>query len=296
MKPSQLERFLWRSGKKPPDSPGTRLIPTLQSDIRVRDSGGQKPAVAFLCDPPITVEAYDELLELLQADFRILVVELPGFGFSAPRSAEAYGFDAAVEGVEEALAARHTGPIVIAGPCICGFVATAVAGRGNLDVKGLILMQTPDLSGMEAWSNRMDPKGRLHTPYLGQLLVRLNAKRLAQFWIGYATACSSDSATLTATTIAALRAGAAYPLATMLQKWANALTEQAVDIPALAVWGRSDRSHTHTDPNSTLRHAPQAHVLQFERCGHFVELEDSAGFVAAVTPFLERYLISRSAS
>ena len=292
MKPSQLDRLLWRTRRKAPDCQGTQIVATRNSHIRVRDSGGDGPAVAFLCDPPIMVEAYDELIELLSPAFRVLVIELPGFGFSTPDSGDAYAFDAAVEAIEEALVSLQTGPLVVAGPCICGFVATAIARRGNLDVRGQILMQAPDLDGMHAWCDRMDPKGQLRTPYLGQLLVRLNARRLTRFWISYATSMSFDHEQLVATTVSALGDGGAYPLATMLQEWSSQLEERAVDVPTLAIWGRHDRSHKHTDPQCSLAHAPSAEVMEFEDCGHFVELEEASRFVDAVTPFLRRCLLS----
>jgi len=292
LKPRQLDRLLWRTSRSAPAVSETRIVRTSLSDVRIRDSGGDRPAIAFLCDPPVTVEAYDQLIGLLSPAFRVLVVELPGFGFSTPHSAEAYGFQAAVSAVEEALRSLRPGPLVVAGPCVCGFVAAAIARRGNLDLRGLILMQTPDLAGMRAWTDRMDPKGRLRTPYIGQMLVRLNAKRLARFWIGYACGQNCDHRPLASATIAALDAGGAYPLATMLQDWGDDLEDSAIDVAAVAVWGRDDRSHRQTDSESTLRHVPAAEVMQFEDCGHFVELEDAPEFVLRIRPFLEGCLRS----
>lgn len=127
--------------------------------LRVRDSGHSKPALVFLCDPPVTIEAHDDLITAFDAQFWIIVVELPNFGFSRGGSLRSATFDGAVDIVEDALKQLELGGCLLFGPCICGFVAAELARRDELAINGIVLLQTPDKLGLLEWVERMDPRG-----------------------------------------------------------------------------------------------------------------------------------------
>ena len=285
-----FDRLLWRTGRPAPTHPETAILPTLRSDIRVRDSGGNRPTVVFLCDPPVIVEAYDDLIAAFHDEYRVLIMELPGFGFSKASSSTSSRFRESVEALETALASLRLDSFVICGPCICGFVAAELARRERLPVKGIVMMQTPDLEGLRAWRSRMDPKHLLRTPFIGQLVVRSRASRLARFWIKYASGKDYAHETLEAHCLRTLQSGGSYPLATMLQLWNNGPSDDPLHVPGIVVWGRQDRSHRTTPTESTMKHLPDAAVFEFSDCGHFVELEDPQGFASAIRPFLRSHL------
>ncbi|MEM8535197.1 MAG: alpha/beta hydrolase [Chloroflexota bacterium] len=292
MKPAALDQLLWRSSKPTPVHPQTKIIDVDTTQVRIRDTAANKPAIIFFCDPPIMVELYDELIEQIGPEFRVVVLELPGFGFSKLKSASALKFSETILAVEAAIQQLELGPVVLCGPCICGFVVTALAHRANLDVAGLVLMQTPDLAGMFAWTERMDPKRQLRTPYLGQILVRVGAKRLTQSWLRYATGKTTDHSVMSQKSTEVLEAGGSYPLATMLQLWSDGPRDHAIELPALIFWGQQDRSHVPTERTSTLKHVPQGELIKFEHCGHFPELEDPVEFSNRARPFFQSCLYS----
>lgn len=286
MSASALDRLLWRASKHPHHSTDTRMVETQLVSVRVRDTGGQLPPLVFLCDPPVTVEAYDDLIALLSDSFRVVVIELPGFGFSWAKSKNALAFQQTVEAVEAAILKICDRPAILFGPCICGFVAAELSRREVVSIAGVVLMQTPDFSGMLQWREGMDPKKLLRTPYLGQLIVKAKAKSLTPFWFKYATAKDFDHAELSETTLTALDKGAGYPLASMLQLWGEGPKSEQIKHPALIIWGMQDRSHRSTDPKASLAHCCDAEIIEFKQCGHFTELEDPAGFSHAVKPFI----------
>ena len=290
MNASWFEQLLWKTSRVSPRHPQTKILMTEFSEIRIRDTGGGKPELVFLCDPPMMVEAYDDLIAQLEADFRVLVVEIPGFGFSKARSPKAYQFTMTVQSIEQALLKLNLKNPVFFGPCITGFVAVELVKRAKLNAAGLVLMQTPDFDGMQAWCERMDPKNRLRTAYIGQLAIKFSAKKLSRLWIDYATAKAFDTEQVNALTQEALKGGAAYPLASMYQLWGNELADGGLDTPTLVVWGKQDRSHKDTDPRCSLEHAHAAQVIEFEDCGHFSELENPSAFVEQVRPFLTQCL------
>ena len=232
------------------------------------------------------VEHYDELIGEMGSDYRIVVAELPGFGFSKSHSTEALGFQGSVSAVESALSDLVPGSMVVCAPCVCGFVGAELVHRGKLNIAGLVLVQTPDLDGMVRWTERMDPNGRLRKPYLGQILMRVGARRMTKKWFSYATAEGAQHATMAEKSLDVLSSGGSYPLATVFQIWGNELENHGLEIPALVIWGKQDRSHEPTERTSTLKHVPEARLTEFGQCGHFPELEDPAAFAEEVVPFL----------
>jgi pimeloyl-ACP methyl ester carboxylesterase len=286
MQPASFDRLLWWSPGSAPDHPQTKTIHASLADVRVRDTDTSRPTVVFLCDPPVMVEHYDELIEELGSDYRIVVVELPGFGFSKSHSTEALEFQGSVSAVESALSQLITEPMVICAPCICGFVGAELVHRGNLNIAGLVLIQTPDFDGMVQWTERMDSDGRLRKPYLGQLLMRATARRMTKKWFSYATGEGTRHAPMAEKSLNVLSSGGSYPLATIFQTWESGLENHGLEVPALGIWGQQDRSHDSTERKSTLKHVSEARVTEFEQCGHFPELEDPAAFAEEVTPFL----------
>ncbi len=287
---AKLDLRLWRIPLEIPEHKQTSTITVGASSVRVRDTGGSRRALVFLCDPPITVEAYDELINCFIPDFRVIVAEVPGFGFSRASTDRQLSFVGAVELVEAALTSLELESIVLFGPCICGFVATELAARGNLPVAGVVLMQSPDKAGILAWVERMDPKGLLRIPLLGQLLLKLNANKTVRFWLQYATAQNFDPSAIMDATTTALASGGGYPLATMLQSWSDGTKDAGLELPSLIIWGQQDRSHSGTRSECSRAHLVNGEVIEFSDCGHFSELEKPAEFSAAVRPFLDRHL------
>ncbi|MBB3045900.1 pimeloyl-ACP methyl ester carboxylesterase [Litorivivens lipolytica] len=287
---AKLDLQLWRIPSEIPEHEQTSIISVGSASVRLRDTGGTGNSLVFLCDPPITVEAYDGLISAFSPDFRVIVAEVPGFGFSRASSGRQLSFTGAVEIVETALASLELKSVVLFGPCICGFVATEIASRGNLPVAGVVLMQAPDKEGMLAWVERMDPKGLLRVPLFGQMLLKLNAKKTVKFWLKYATAKIFDPSSIIDVTTQSLEDGGGYPLATMLQSWSAGTKDAGLEIPGLIIWGRQDRSHLETPSECTRAHLVNGEVIEFPDCGHFSELEKPAEFAATVRPFLSRCL------
>ncbi len=79
----------------------------------------------------------------------VLALDLPGHGGRA--LGEAAGFDALVDAVEAALAASGVGAVHLVGHSLGGAAAVAVAARGALDVRSLLLLAPaglgPDING-----------------------------------------------------------------------------------------------------------------------------------------------------
>jgi len=85
----RLRRF--RTGWPARTSDDVRFYQSPKVQYRYRERGAG-PTIVFTVDPPATLELYDDLLALFATRFRVLAVELPAMGFSAPRGSYRFGW------------------------------------------------------------------------------------------------------------------------------------------------------------------------------------------------------------
>lgn len=248
--------------------------PTSLVRMRVPDVSG-KPVVVFLPDGPASIESYDAVIAALADRYDVVVIEIPGFGFSWPLTPDALSFDGCVAATAAALASLALPPVTLVGPCGQGLVALALAKRHPHLVAALIVAQTGDWAAEVAWGPALDPKGVLQLPFAGQVGFRLTCERAAvDWWAPFAAGPDFDVATLQAEARTLIRHHCAYALASITQKWFGGdVPDLSVTLPVTAIWGLADPSHAATDRSSILTCAPHARIVEVGRAGHFVDLE-----------------------
>lgn len=256
---------------------GMQWIDTPAGRVRVYDSGGDRPPVLFVPDGPCVIEHYHELIDLLAEDARVVCLDLPGFGFSAP--AADYGHRLhegarVIAAVLDTLALERT---TLALSCVNGFYALAAARLARARVHALVLCQTPGLDAMRGWTRRVVPSP-IATPLLGQLLNYASRHRIATAWYRTAVADRKQQPDFTRISRNALRQGGCYCFAGVVQGMLataedDPLLQPLPDLPVTLIWGRRDRSHRHTDPRSLHALCPHADIVTWDDVGHFPELE-----------------------
>lgn len=287
-----LDAFLWNRSSHNSDHSGIFIFPTEHTDLRYLDTlQRDKPSLIFFCDPPVQVESYGPLIELLGSDYRTVVIELPGFSQSKIKSGKALEFAETTSATAQLINSLNLQDFVLVAPCVTSFVAVSLVNHHGIGPSGLIFLQAPSLDEMKAWTNRMDPKKILRTPYLGQVLMRMQAKKLARFWMNYATGSKEIARKLAHQVEKGLKAGASYSLASMLQEWSKKGPKDGhLYLPSLSVWGLKDRSHRLTPCNCTGAHSAKMEHIEIPHTGHFSELEDTEQFVRLISPFLNKLL------
>src|SRR5262249_11652311 len=149
---------------------------------------------------------------------RVIVLELPGFGFSPA----AHGFDfslaSAVSTLAAALDRLEVRGATLCFPCLSGLIAAGVATARPELGRPLVLAQTPSHSGAEAWARGRDPKRIIRRPLVGQLAMRALKIKRAPDWFGVAVDAGAAAA-LTPLAVASLRAGARWSLASAFQRF-----------------------------------------------------------------------------
>lgn len=257
--------------------------------FRYRAAGKGRPII-FMADPPVTIEAYDRLLELYGEDFRAIVFELPGMGFSVPGFWQDFRFFQANDAIAAFIRQIAKEPAILAFSCVGGLAALDIAGRYPSLVSHLIQIQTPSWSEEIRWKKQRDPKNMLAKPFFGQIAMRHLARSRAPLWLDLAVGRKECVPGLCACAIEALDHDAAWAMATAFQSYLPdrepPLTRVAQ--PTFAVWGNSDGSHRHTDRQSSLWLCdhPASRVFEHDDLGHFPELEDVELIHAGIVGFV----------
>jgi len=277
-----------RRGPAAHSRPGIAFMELAQASIRYRIAGDGPQTVVLCADPPVVLELYDELIAELACDFRVVVFEMPAFGYSLPRLGLRMELQPATAVICEFLQRLGFGPYILAFPCVPAYSALWLAGHRPELVKALVLMQAPDWQQELRWKQKRDPKGILMRPYIGQLLLRLLRRRRAGDWYRLALGNQELLPRFTAETQQAFDQGACFCLASGYQHYLVAAEPAFAPIPqpALVVWGEIDRSHQGSDRESIRRYLPQARIVRIAEAGHFPELETPQRFATELRDFL----------
>lgn len=269
-------------------TPGIRYVRTNAGQLRLVDTGGDKPVILTTPDGPCVIEHYRQLIDSLSEVFRVICFDMPGFGFSFPSTRYRFRIPEAADATLELLDALSINRAIIAFTCVNGIVALNLAQRYPNRVSHLILAQTPGMAGMRQWTNRNIPRV-LRVPFVGQLTGLIGTQYLATNWFKLALPKESEhKRRFVETAKHALQTGGCFCLASQVQGALECSDEDAdhVTCPTLMIHGDSDYSHRQTDFQSLAGTIPHARIVSFEGCGHFPNLERSSEYVEHLQRFV----------
>src|SRR5450432_2507269 len=277
--------WAWALGQRP----GLARLELSCATLRVRSAGSVGPPIVFLIDPPNTVEHYDVLIQILAQQARVVCVELPGFGFSTPGPAFDFGIQAYTVTIEELLRALELEACTVVGSCVWAYTALALAACAPDLVHSLVLTQSPCWADELRWSRRIDRRGIVRSPIIGQLAMYAGRTRAARRWYQSALPAGLDRQPYLEPALAALDHGARFALGSLCQAWFGAGLPEFASVPQSArlIWGNVDRSHRRSRAHSLREFLPNAECVTFEACGHFPELEAPQRFVDVLGSLLD---------
>jgi pimeloyl-ACP methyl ester carboxylesterase len=273
----------WATGTRP----GIELIEFSLARVRYRTSGSGPATIVFVADPPNVVEHYDRLVELLAPEFRVICLDMPGFGFSYPKRQFSYSIDDQVRVVTELLEHLGDGPYFLAFSCGAAFVAVGLAAQRPDLVAGVINIQAASWDEQACWARRVDLMGLVGTPILGQLLLASAPNWVARKWYDVSLPEPSKAEAFARIGSEALHHGACFCLASGLQQLQSSSPALGpVGLSAMVVWGSADPTHRRTDKSSSRACFPEARWHEFANAGHFPELEDPERFTGLIREFV----------
>jgi pimeloyl-ACP methyl ester carboxylesterase len=210
----------------------------------------------------------------LEQRFHTLAPDLPGFGFSeAPP--QAWGAAEYAKTVAALIEATGFGPCDVLGHSFGGLVAVVLATSRPDLVKRLVLVASPVV--------RLPQASGVRARSLTYAMIRKAANLLPPFrerMLGWARMRfgSEDYR----------NAGAMRPtlVRVLAEDWREALT--SVQAPTLLIYGEKDEDVPLAVAHAALAELPEgAELVVMPGAGHFPFLDDTEGFVEAVSRFLQ---------
>ena len=266
--------------------------------VRVRvDGDADKPPVLLVHGIGRSLEDWDPQYERLSADYRVIAVDVPGFGFSdrpeGPITLSA--FANGVLGAVDVLGEQR--PLHIVGNSLGGAIAMQVLAQRPERVASLALINSAGFGREVTILLRI-----LAMPVLGPLASRRTTRATATM---LERSCYADTALASRERIDRAMAIAAKPhhgqvmlaaaveLATargVKAGWRRQLAAFAAlhPRPAMVIWGDQDKvlqAHHLEEARRVLPHA-ETHLLP--GIGHMPQIECPDEFAALVLPFLDR--------
>lgn len=279
-------RFALSRSRPRTDGP-YRVIEVGGAALRVVDRGSGPLTYVFTPDPPNVLEHHDSQFTAFAQHGRVVGFELPGFGHSRPGRSFRYSLEDNTEVVLKMLDALDVERAVLAFPCVAGLVALEAARRAPDRVAAVVLAQTPSFDEALAWADRVDFRGLIGTPVVGQLLVRSLRRPLAGSWYRAALPRGADATPFLGEALSAYDAGGDYCLASALQALRRSEPPKTdVEPPVLSIWGALDRTHRPSDPDRSLELARRSRLVVFDDAAHFPDLEKPERFEREVLDFV----------
>ncbi len=258
-----------------------RMIKLSMGNIRILDTKEGKETILIIPDGPNIIEHYFSLIKKLEKSFRVIIFDLPGFGFSTHNGNYDYSFQKTNQLIIELLDIVQLPKVNLVFPCAGGFFGLAFTQAYPEKVNHLMLIQTPSLGEMKKWTKRIVPN-YLKKPYLSQVLMPFVENKFADSWYDYALPKGVDGTTYKSVALKAIKNGATFCLCSLTQGLTEEMdTDLSIDasIPMTLVYGTIDFTHKGTNFESILQYHSKADVIAFEQCGHFPDLEKEDKFV-----------------
>lgn len=267
---------------------GIYMLNTNSGKIRVRDTGGNKPALLMVPDGPSVIEHFDCLISKLTSHFRVVCFDMPGFGFSYPALHYNFGIEKSCDVIISVMDALTIKQATLSFSCINGHIATSVAKKFPERVTRLVLAQTPSLEIMTTqWVSCNVPK-IVKIPIVGQAVNALMSKKFSSKWYSVALPKnSSHKENFIERSSVALSSGGCFCFASIVQGMVNekSYALSNLEIPTTMIWGNKDWSHKDTEFDSFFENVPHCEIIEFEGCGHFPNLENPKRFAEILCDF-----------
>jgi pimeloyl-ACP methyl ester carboxylesterase len=239
------------------------------------------PTVVLLHGLGETMGCWERMVPLLEDRFRVVLVDLPGFGGSAG-GGRGVGIEAYAEAVEAAVRAQGVGSAVVAGHSLGGAVAVALAERAPALVERLVLVNSPPTYESRLTA-RSGPEQVLRKPVVGQVLWRLASEDRMRAGLGTAFAPGFAVPHQFVADIRATSWDAFVGATTMLDEY---LAErdlgarvEALSVPVIVVFGEQD---ARVDPESLSVFSADVDVVRIPEAGHTPIWETPERVAAAI--------------
>lgn len=246
----------------------SQFIPVQGLQVHIRDEGSGLP-VLLLHGTSASLHTWQGWVDRLSRDYRLIRVDLPGFGLTGPRKDHDYSFPAYLKFVSALVDSLSLDTFVIAGNSLGGGIAWRYAVGRPDQVKGLILI---DAEGYPLDTNVTLAFRLARVPVLGRLLTIFTPRSLVEKSIKdvYADDTKVTDMLVDRYYHLARRKGNRDALLKRLRtnwpKSAAAVSE--VETPTLIMWGAQDTGTPLGHARRFSEDIPGSQLIIYENAGH----------------------------
>jgi pimeloyl-ACP methyl ester carboxylesterase len=279
----KFDELLWSHLKRKTDSKFLYLN-TEFSNIRYYDSGGPKPVLLTAPDGPCFIEHFANFIAKAEKKWRVVILDLPGFGESYPKNNYDHSFENATSVIKQLVDDLRLSEITLSLSCANGFYGIYFANQYPELLKKLILTQTPGFNGMKPWLKASVPLP-IRIPFLGQALVYFQRSTIPKIWFKVALPKGSPHQDPWSNlSVKRLQENCCNCLASVVQGLSqmDQSSLKSCAVPVTLIWGRKDYSHRFTDEQSIKEILPHASIFVWDDCGHFPELEQTDRYLEII--------------
>lgn len=254
------------------------------TELHFREQGNGSP-VLLVHGFPLNGSMWNQQLESLAKQCRVLVPDLRGFGENRPAATEILTMGSFAADLDEFLTRLEiTEPVHFCGLSMGGYIAFAFVKQFRSRVNSLILCDTKATDDSpEARQGRLETAERVLREGTEFLAAAMLEKLLSPFSIREQPALVAEvqnmiRSTPPQTIAAALRGMAARP--------DSSPQLESLDLPVLAVVGEDDSLTTPAQMHQMALSMPQTRVVEILKGGHLAPLEQPAAVNSAILEFL----------
>lgn len=258
---------------------------------RVLDTGGAGPTLVLVHGLANAIEIWDRVLPALAKRFRVVALDLPGFG-QASRPDAAYDSAFFVEQLKGVLDALAIARAHLVGSSLGASVIVRFSGE-NLHRIDRAVLAAPGGFGRETHL-LMRPTA---LPLVGEALGRptpFNNRLTLRLAVHDPKAVTPELLALTNRYAAVPGSERSFPrtlrtgvgLLGVKERDSFEGLARRLDRPALVLWGRDDRVFPARQSDRAIALLPRAERVLIDRCGHYPHWEQPEVFVSAVEAFL----------
>lgn len=249
---------------------------------------GKGEAVLLLHGTGASLHTWQAWVEVLKKNFRVIRLDLPGFGLTGPAPDRNYRVDNYVKFLRQFLAVLKIKQVSIAGNSLGGQIAWHYTAAYPDDVNKLILI---DSAGLPRLNEIPMPIRLARMPVVGALARYISPRFLVRnsLWEVYFDRSKVTEELIDRYYTLALREGnrqAFIDRAMQLEEDTGAGLER-IGIPTLILWGRYDQWIPLEQAENFRKKLPWSQVVIYDNAGHVPHEEIPEQSVADAVKFLQ---------
>ncbi len=286
--------YLWTPDKSKAElekiygSPKNAYVSALGVNLHYQDTGPSKNAIPilFLHGFGASLQTWDTWAQALSEDYRVISVDLPGFGLTGEDPSGIYTDQRSVEVLEAFLKELNIPQVVLVGNSMGGKFAWQFAARYPNQVSKLVLI-SPDgyaSPGIEYGKKTEVPAiADLDRYFFSKMFLVMNLKP------AYANPNTLNDALVNRYYDLMLAPGVRGAILgrmqqTVLQDPVPSLS--SIQVPTLLIWGEKDAFIPIRNSNDYLKVMPNAKRVSLPNIGHLPQEEQPSIGLAALKEFL----------